>query len=71
MVAAHRFPLDAEVAAVVRGIEICLMMVRPRDSFSILSDSQAAMTRMRDNRVGPGCEKAVRGIRLAKELYRR
>ena len=56
VVAAHRFPLDAEVAAVVRGIETCLMMARPGDSFSIFTDSQVAVTRMRDNRVGPGCE---------------
>ena len=59
---------DAEVAAVVRCIEICLMTARPGDSFNIFADSQAAMTRLRDDRVGPGHDRAVRGIRLAKEL---
>ena len=62
---------DAEVAAVVRGIEICFMEARPGDSFNIITDSQTATARMRDNRAGPGYEKAVRGIRLAKELFQR
>ena len=39
--------------------------------FNVITDSQTATARMRDNRAGPGYEKAVRGIRLAKELFQR
>ena len=35
------------------------------------TDSQTAMLRLQDDRPGPGQQVAVRGIRVAKEAYRR
>ena len=63
--------LDAEMAALVRGIEICVMSAGPGDSFNIFTDSQAAMTRLKNDQTGPRQESAARGILLARELVRR
>ena len=47
------------------------MSAGPEDSFNIFTDSQAAMTRLLNDQIGPRQDSAVRGIRLAKELTRR
>ena len=62
---------DAEVAALVRGLEICVMDATPGASFNIFTDSQAAMMGLRTDEPGPGQERAIRGIRLAVETIRR
>lgn len=62
---------DAELSALVRGIELCLLSTTPKATFNIFTDSQAAMLRLRDDRPGPGQQMAVRGIRVASEAIRR
>ena len=62
---------DAELSALVRGIELCLLSTTPDAAFNIFTDSQAAMLRLRDDRPGPGQRLAARGIRVAREAIRR
>ena len=62
---------DAELSALVRGIELCLLSVTLGATFNIFTDSQAAMLRLRDDRPGPGQGMAVRGIKMAREAIRR
>ena len=62
---------DAELSALVRGIELCLLGAAPGAAFSIFTDSQAAMLRLRDDRPGPGQRMVAGGILLARETIRR
>lgn len=61
--------LDEELSALVRGLELNLLRTTPDAAFNI-TDSQAAMTRLQDDRPGPGQHMATRGIRLATETTR-
>ena len=45
---------DAEVAALVRAIEICALDAGEGRLFRIFTDSQAVMRRMQDDRPGQG-----------------
>lgn len=47
-------PFDAEVAALVRAIEICTLDAEEGRLFRIITDSQAAMRRMQDDQPGAG-----------------
>ena len=62
---------DAELSALVRGVELCCLQAYPGAAFNIFTDSQAVMTRLQDDRPGPGQQAAVRGILVAREAYRR
>ena len=62
---------DAELSAVVRAIELCLLAATPGGAFNIFTDSQASMLRLRDDRPSSGQHMAVRGIKIAKEAVRR
>lgn len=62
---------DAEVAALVRELEICVMDAVPGAVFNIFVDSQAAMKRVETDEPDPGQERATRGIRLAMEIVKR
>ena len=53
---------DAELSALVRGIELCCLQATPGATYNIFTDSQAAMLRIQDDRPGPGQQAAVRGI---------
>ena len=55
----------------MRGLELCILEATPGASFSIFTGSQAAMTRLRDDRPGPGQRMATRGIPLARETIQR
>ena len=60
---------DAELSALVRGIELCFLQAAPGIHFRIFTDSQAAMRRMLDDRPGPGQPMAIRGIIGAMKTY--
>ena len=62
---------DAELSALVRGVELCCLQASPGADFRIFTDSQAAMARLQDDRPGPGQQMASRGIAVAREAYRR
>ena len=62
---------DAELSALVRGIELCLLGTTSEAAFNIFTDSQAAMLRLRDDRPGSEQQMAVRGIRVAGEAIGR
>ena len=59
------YGLYAEVAALVRALEMCALDATARAEFRIFTDSQAAMTRLRDDQPGPGQEMARRDIQVA------
>ena len=59
-------PFDAEVAALVRAIEICALDAERGRQFRIFTDSQAAVQRLQSDRPGPGQALARRGIRIAR-----
>ena len=59
-------PFDAEVAALVRAVEICALEVERGRQFRVFTDSQAAMQRLQSDQPGPGQAMARRGIRIAK-----
>ena len=69
--------LDAELSALVRVLELCLLDLSassdaiPGASCNVFTDSQAAITRLRDDRPGPGQHMASRGIRLTTEIVQR
>lgn len=44
---------DTEVAALIRGVELCCLAAEPGASFNI-TDSQAAMLRLLDDRLDLG-----------------
>lgn len=58
--------LDAELSALVRGIELCITRAAPGVSFT---DSQAAMNQLLDDRPGPGQLMAIRGIIGATRIH--
>ena len=60
---------DAEVSALVRGIELCFLQAAPGVHFRIFTDSQAAMRRILNDRPGPGQQMAIRGIIGAMKTY--
>ena len=60
---------DAELSALVRGVELCIPQAAPGVSFRIFTDSQAAMNRLLDDRPGPGQLMAVRGIIGATRIH--
>ena len=62
---------DAELSALVRGVELCCLQASPGAAFNIFTDSQSVMTRLQDDRPGPGQQAAVRGILVARDAYRR
>lgn len=62
---------DAELAALVQGLEICVLDAASGVEFSIFTDSQAAITRLETDEPGPGQSEAVQGIRLAREMVKR
>ena len=62
---------DAELSALVRGVELCCLQAAPGATFNIFTDSQAAMLRLQDDRSGPGQQLAARDIQVAKEACRR
>ena len=62
---------DAELAALVRGLKICVLDAVPEACFNIFSDSQAAIGRLEPDEPAPGQDMAIQGIRLADEIVRR
>ena len=56
---------DAELSALVRGIGLCYLQASRGTAFNIFTDSRAAMTRLQDDRAGPGQQTASRGILTA------
>ena len=60
---------DAELSALVRGVELCYLQASPGVEFRIFTDSQAAMRRIQDNRPGLGQWMAIRGIIGATKTY--
>ena len=62
---------DAELSALVRGIELCYLQASPGAEFRIFTDSQAAMRRIQDDRPGPGQQMAIRGVIGATKTYQR
>ena len=62
---------DAELSALVRGIELCYLQASPRVAFNIFTNSQAAIIRLQDDRPGPSQKTASRGIVFAKGAYRK
>ena len=62
---------DAELSALVRGIELFFLRAAPGIHFRIFTDSQAAMRRVLDDRPGPGQQMAIRGIIGAMKTYQR
>ena len=57
----------AELAALVRAIEICALDASDGQVFRILTDSQAAMRRLQGDQPGPGQGLARRGIQVARQ----
>ena len=62
---------DAECAALVRAVELCYLQASTGAAFNIFMDPQAAMTRLQDDRPGPGQQRASRGIMFARGAYRK
>ena len=57
---------DAELYAVVKGLELLAIRGEPGRSFRVFTDSQATILRLQSDAPGPGQSLARRGIRLAK-----
>ena len=62
---------DAELSALVRGVELCFLQAAPDVHFRIFTDSQAAMRRILDDRPGPGQQVAIGGIIGAMKTYQK
>ena len=57
----------AELAALVRAIEICALDACGGRDFRIFTGSQAAMRRLQSDQPGPGQSMARRGIQIARQ----
>ena len=57
---------DAELEAIVRGLQSIAEERRTAVTYSIFTDSMAAMERLRNDLPGPGQRRAAFGIRLAQ-----
>lgn len=62
---------DAELSALARAVELGVHQTTPSTHFRILTDSQAAMRQLADDRPGPGQREAVRGILGAERILQR
>ena len=59
------------MSAVARAVELCAAQASPEAHFRIFTDSQAAMSRVLDDRPGPGQLGAVRTILGARRIRQR